>query len=153
MRLESKPADLVVEHARMIATVDIDRREIPGGWIAVTDGLIRGIGDAGDTPPESARRISAADCLVTPGLINTHHHLFQNLTRAWEPMTGRSLFGWLQSLYPTWTANIDQESQFSATWVGLAELALSGCTTSSNHHYLHPPRAGDLLSAEIAAAQ
>ncbi len=154
MHLESDtPVDLVVENAQMIATVDTDRREIPDGWIAVTDGFISAIGSAGETPPESARRISAVDCLVTPGLINTHHHLFQNLTRAWEPMTGRSLFGWLQSLYPTWTTNIDEESQFSATWVGLAELALSGCTTSSNHHYLHPPRAGDLLSAEIAAAR
>lgn len=149
----SRPADLLIHDARMIATVDTDRRELPGGWIAITDRTIVAIGAAHEAPPTSARRISATDCLVTPGLVNTHHHLFQNLTRAWEPMTGRSLFGWLQSLYPTWTANIDEESQFSATWVGLAELALSGCTTSSNHHYLHPPRAGDLLSAEIAAAR
>ncbi len=147
------PADLVVHDARLVATVDIDRREIAGGWIAVTGGVITAMGGPGEPTPEADRRISADGCLVTPGLVNTHHHLFQNLTRAWGPMTGRSLFGWLQSLYPTWTANIDEESQFSSAWVGLAELALSGCTTSSNHHYLHPPRAGDLLSAEIAAAQ
>ncbi len=146
------PVDLVVHDARLIATVDAERREIPGGWIAITDGTISHIGRAGDPVPQGHHRVSASDCLVTPGLINTHHHLFQNLTRAWAPMTGQSLFGWLESLYPTWTANIDEESVYSAAWVGLAELALSGCTTSSDHHYLHPPRAGDLLSAEISAA-
>lgn len=147
-----KTADLVVHDARLIATVDDERREIPGGWIAVTDGVITGIGGATDTVPDTDHRLSAAGCLVTPGLINTHHHLFQNLTRAWAPMTDRSLFGWLESLYPTWTANIDEESMYTAAWVGLAELALSGCTTSSDHHYLHPLRAGDLLAAEIGAA-
>ncbi|MBX2824727.1 MAG: 8-oxoguanine deaminase, partial [Gammaproteobacteria bacterium] len=97
--------------------------------------------------------LSAEGGLVTPGLVNTHHHLWQNLTRAYTPMTSAPLFGWLQTLYPLWTANIDEEAVYTAAWVGLAELALSGCTTSSDHHYLHPPRAGDLLSAEINAAQ
>ncbi len=68
-------------------------------------------------------------------------------------MTSKPLFGWLQALYPLWTANIDEASEFAAAWMGLAELALSGCTTSSDHHYLHPVRAGDLLGAEIQAAQ
>ena len=90
--------------------------------------------------------------MVVPGLINTHHHMFQNLTRAWRPMTSQPLFGWLQSVYPTWTANIDEEAENVAAWVALAELALSGCTTSTDHHYLHPARAGDLLAAEIDAA-
>ena len=63
-------------------------------------------------------------------------------------MTSAPLFGWLQSLYPLWTAAIDEEAEYLAAWVGLAELA-SGCTTSSDHHYLHPVRAGDLLGAEI----
>ena len=67
-------------------------------------------------------------------------------------MTSAPLFGWLQSLYPLWTGSIDEESMFLAAWVGLAELALSGCTTTSDHHYLHPARAGDLLAAEIQAA-
>ena len=67
-------------------------------------------------------------------------------------MTSAPLFGWLQSLYPLWTAAIDEEAEYLAAWVGLAELALSGCTTSSDHHYLHPVRAGDLLGAEIRAA-
>ena len=86
-----------------------------------------------------------------PGLVNTHHHLFQNLTRAYPPMTDKPLFGWLQSLYPLWAA-LDTEAAYLSAWVGLAELALSGCTTSTDHLYLHPRGAGDLLAAEIEAA-
>lgn len=144
--------DLLIVDAWLIATVDDERREIAGGWLAITDGVISAIGAATEPAPMAARRISAANCLVTPGLINTHHHLFQNLTRAFGPMTTAPLFGWLQTLYPRWTANIDEESVNVAAWVGLAELALSGCTTSTDHHYLHPVRAGDLLRAEIEAA-
>ena len=103
------------------------------------------------SPPAATETIDASDCLVTPGLINTHHHLFQNLTRAYPPMTDKPLFGWLQSLYPLWRA-IDEEAVYASAFVGLAELALSGCTTSADHLYLHPRGAGDLLSAEIAAA-
>ena len=146
-------ADLLIHGARLLATVDADRRELPGGWIAVTDGLISEVGSSADPLPNADERLDADGCLVTPGLINTHHHLFQNLTRAWGPMTDAPLFGWLQSLYPRWTANIDEEAVNVAAWVGLAELALSGCTTSTDHHYLHPSRAGDLLAAEIAAAR
>ena len=143
-------ADLVVRGARCVATVDAERREIAGGWVAVTDGLISGVGDG--TPPDATAVIDASDCLVTPGLVNTHHHLYQNLTRAFPPMTDKPLFGWLQSLYPLWRA-IDTESVHVSAWVGLAELALSGCTTSTDHLYLHPRGAGDLLGAEIEAAQ
>ena len=144
-------ADLLIDGARLVATVDEERREIAGGWVAITDGLVSGVGSPLDEPPEAGRTISAEGCLVTPGLINTHHHLFQNLTRAYTPMTSAPLFGWLQTLYPLWTANIDEEAEHVAAWVGLAELALSGCTTSTDHHYLHPVRAGDLLAAEIEA--
>jgi cytosine/adenosine deaminase-related metal-dependent hydrolase len=142
-------ADLVVTGARCIATMDADRRELDGGWVAVTDGLVSGVGSG--APPEADTVLDATDCLVTPGLINTHHHLFQNLTRAYPPMTDKPLFGWLQSLYPLWRA-LDTEAAYVSAWVGLAELALSGCTTSSDHLYLHPHGAGDLLTAEIEAA-
>ena len=144
--------DLLIHNAALVATVDADRRELAGGWVAVTDGLVSGVGSSTDPEPAATRVIDADGCLVTPGLVNTHHHLYQNLTRAYTPMTSAPLFGWLQALYPLWTAAIDEESEFLAAWIGLAELALSGCTTSSDHHYLHPPRAGDLLGAEIAAA-
>ena len=145
-------ADLLIHGAALVATVDDDRRELAGGWVAITDGLISGVGGSADSVPDAERIIDAGGCLVTPGLVNTHHHLFQNLTRAYPPMTSAPLFGWLQSLYPLWTAAIDEEAEYLAAWVGLAELALSGCTTSSDHHYLHPVRAGDLLGAEIQAA-
>jgi cytosine/adenosine deaminase-related metal-dependent hydrolase len=143
--------DLVVRNARLVATLDADRRELSGGWVAITDGLIEAVGASAEAPPVATRTIDATDCLVTPGLVNTHHHLYQNLTRAYPPMTDKPLFGWLQSLYPLWAA-IDEEAVHASAFVGLAELALSGCTTSSDHLYLHPRRAGDLLAAEIAAA-
>ncbi|NNC81585.1 MAG: 8-oxoguanine deaminase [Acidimicrobiales bacterium] len=151
--LEPMSADLLLTNARHIATVDDERREIAGGWVAITDGLISALGGSAEPVPGATRTLDVENCLVTPGLINAHHHLFQNLTRAYTPMTSAPLFGWLQALYPLWTANLDEEAEYTAAWVGLAELALSGCTTSSDHHYLHPVRAGDLLGAEIAAAQ
>jgi cytosine/adenosine deaminase-related metal-dependent hydrolase len=150
--MDDLTADLLIRDAWSVATVDDERRELAGGWVAITDGLVSGVGASPDPPPVAAESISAEGCLVTPGLINTHHHLFQNLTRAYSPMTAAPLFGWLQSLYPLWTMAIDEEAEHLAAWVGLAELALSGCTTSSDHHYLHPTRAGDLLGAEIEAA-
>lgn len=145
-------ADLLVRNALLVATVDAARRELPGGWVAITNGLISGVGSSLDVPPEASEVIDASNCLVTPGLINTHHHLYQNLTRAYPPMTNAPLFGWLQTLYPLWRA-IDEEAVHVSAWVGLAELALSGCTTSTDHLYLHPHGAGDLLTAEIDAAK
>ncbi|MEQ1874791.1 MAG: 8-oxoguanine deaminase [Ilumatobacteraceae bacterium] len=144
--------DLLIRNARLVATVDPQRRELAGGWLAITDNLIEAVGASTDPPPSATRIIDASDCLVTPGLINAHHHIFQNLTRAFPPMTDKPLFGWLQSLYPLWRS-IDEESVYASTFVGLAELALSGCTTSADHLYVHPKGAGDLLSAEIAAAR
>ena len=145
-------ADLLVRNALLVATVDSTRRELPGGWVAITNGLISGVGSSLDVPPEAVEVIDASNCLVTPGLINSHHHMYQNLTRAYPPMTNAPLFGWLQTLYPLWRA-IDEESVHVSAWVGLAELALSGCTTSTDHLYLHPRGAGDLLTAEIDAAK
>jgi cytosine/adenosine deaminase-related metal-dependent hydrolase len=145
-------ADLVIADADLIATVDAERREIRGGWIAIENALISAVGGPGDAPPEAARTLSAAGCLVTPGLVNTHHHLYQNLTRAYPPMTSAPLFGWLQTLYPLWR-QMDEEASYVSAWVGLAELALSGCTTSTDHLYLHPVGGGDLITAEIEAAR
>lgn len=143
-------ADLVITGGH-VATVDNERREFSGGWVAITDGLVSGVGAAGDARPNADTVLDATGCLVTPGLVNTHHHLYQNLTRAFPPMTNAPLFGWLKTLYPLWRA-LDEESAHVSAWVGLAELALSGCTTSTDHLYLHPRGGGDLLSAEIAAA-
>ena len=130
--------------------MDDARRELAGGWVAITGGFVSAVGTG--PPPAARRTIDATDCLVTPGLVNTHHHLFQNLTRAYPPMTDKPLFGWLQSLYPLWRG-LDTEAAYLSAWVGLAELALGGCTTSTDHLYLHPRGAGDLLGAEIEAAR
>jgi cytosine/adenosine deaminase-related metal-dependent hydrolase len=143
-------ADLVVAEAALLVTMDDERRELPRGWVAITGGLVEAVG-TGDPPPASVT-LRADGCLVTPGLVNTHHHLYQNLTRAYPPMTDKPLFGWLQTLYPLWRG-LDEEAAHVSAWVGLAELALSGCTTSTDHLYVHPRGAGDLLSAEIAAAR
>jgi cytosine/adenosine deaminase-related metal-dependent hydrolase len=145
------PADLLVTGAEIVATMDAGRREIAGGWVAVTAGLVSELGGPGDHPPPAIRTLDARDCLVTPGLINTHHHIYQNLTRAYRPAVNGSLFTWLTTLYPRW-AFLDEEAAYLSAWVGLAELALGGCTTSTDHLYVHPRGAGDLISAEIAAA-
>ena len=148
----SDPVDLLIKNAWVVATMDDQRRELTGGWVAISDGYVVGVGAGTEPAPAAHRSIDVSGCLVTPGLINTHHHMFQNLTRAYRPMTAAPLFGWLQSLYPLWTSSIDEEAVYLAAWVALAELAMSGCTTTTDHHYLHPARAGDLLAAEIQAA-
>ncbi|MEY4371449.1 MAG: hypothetical protein RL219_218 [Actinomycetota bacterium] len=145
-------ADLLIKNAWCIATMDSARRELQGGWVSITGGFVEAVGSSTDPLPAADEVVNADGCLVTPGLINTHHHLYQNLTRALPSMTSEPLFGWLQSLYPLWRG-LDEESVYVSTWVGLAELALSGCTTSTDHLYVHPVRGGDLLAAEIAAAR
>jgi cytosine/adenosine deaminase-related metal-dependent hydrolase len=143
--------DLLVRDALLVATVDDERREIPGGWVALKDGFVTGVGPSGTEPADPQRTLDARDCLVTPGLINTHHHIYQNLTRAYAPALGGDLFDWLRTLYPVW-AELDEEAVFVSAWVGLVELALGGCTTTTDHLYVHPRGAGDLIAAEIAAA-
>jgi cytosine/adenosine deaminase-related metal-dependent hydrolase len=144
-------ADLLVAGADLVATVDDDRRELAGGWVAVRDGLVSGVGSSLDRPPAADRVLRASGCLVTPGLVNTHHHLYQNLTRSFRPVVNGTLFEWLTGLYPRW-ARLDEEAAHLSAWVGLAELALGGCTTTTDHLYVHPRGGGDLISAEIQAA-
>src|SRR5215207_5023628 len=145
-------ADLLVAGAERVITVDADRREIPVGWVALTGGRVSGLGGPADPPPPARRTLRADGCLVTPGLVNTHHHLYQNLTRAYAPALTGGLFDWLTTLYPLWT-RLDEEAAYVSAYVGLTELALGGCTTSTDHLYVHPRGAGDLISAEIAAAR
>lgn len=145
-------ADLLIRNAWCVATMDGARRELNGGWVAITNGLVEAVGASTDPLPEATEIVDAQGCLVTPGLINTHHHLYQNLTRALPSMTSQPLFGWLQSLYPLWRG-LNEEAAYVSAWVGLAELALGGCTTSTDHLYLHPRNGGDLLGAEIEAAK
>ena len=151
MMSDTSQVDLLIKDALLVATMDEHRREIQGGWVSINDGLISGVGTSSEPPPPANRTITATNCLVTPGFINTHHHMFQNLTRAFPPMTSAPLFEWLQTLYPLWSA-LDEEAAYLSAWIGLAELALGGCTTSTDHLYLHPAGAGDLITATITAA-
>jgi cytosine/adenosine deaminase-related metal-dependent hydrolase len=150
-RADATRADVVVGNALLLATMDDERREIPGGWVAITDGVVSAVGTAG-SEPDAARRIDASGCLVTPGLVNTHHHIYQNLTRAHLPATTGTLFQWLTTLYPLWS-KLDAEAAHVSAWVGFAELALGGCTTTMDHLYVHPRGVGDLITAEIEAAR
>ncbi len=145
-------ADLLVRGAELVATVDDRRREIPGGWVAITNGVVNALGGAADPPPSAARILDAAGCLVTPGLVNTHHHMYQNLTRAFAPALTGGLFDWLITLYPLWS-RLDEEAAYVSTYVGLTELAMGGATTSTDHLYVHPEGSGDLISAQIQAAK
>ncbi len=144
-------ADLVVDNAALLATCDAQRRELAGGWVAITAGVVTGVGATPEAPPTATQTIDAAGCLVTPGLVNTHHHLYQNLTRAFAPVVDGTLFEWLVRLYPVW-AGVDAEASYLSAWVGLTELALGGCTTSTDHLYIAPRGGGDLWSAQIEAA-
>ena len=148
----SPAADLLVANAKLVATCDGSRRELPGGWVAITGGLISGVGSSLDPVPAAVSVLDASGCLVTPGLINTHHHIYQNLTRSYGPAINGTLFQWLAALYPLW-ARIDEEAAYLSAWVGLAELALGGCTTTTDHLYVAPRGGGDLWSAEITAAR
>src|SRR5258706_15764339 len=148
---EEARVDLLVRDAVLVATVDEERRELEGGWVAVNDGLVAAVGASADAPPGADKVVRANGCLVTPGLINTHHHIYQNLTRSFRPAVNGTLFEWLATLYPRW-ARLDEEAAYVSAWVGLAELALGGCTTSTDHLYVHPRGGGDLIGAEIQAA-
>jgi len=130
----------LIHHADILATVDDAGREIPDGAIAFEHGVITAVGTSADLAPLAPRAsevIDAKGCVITPGLVNTHHHLYQTLTRAVPGCTSTSLFGWLKTLYPIW-ARYTPDDVYAATRLGLAELALSGCTMSSDHLYLFP---------------
>lgn len=138
---------LAIRNADVLVTMDGARREIPGGGLFARNGVIEAVGH--DLPPAD-RTIDARGCVVTPGLINTHHHLFQTLTRAVPGGQDALLFGWLRRLYPIWARMTPGDMALSTT-LGLSELALSGCTTSSDHLYLFPN--GSTLDDTIHAAR
>jgi cytosine/adenosine deaminase-related metal-dependent hydrolase len=144
-------ADLLLRNATLVATVDSGRTEIAGGWVAITNGFVSGVGPSGTEATDATETVDVSGCLVTPGLVNTHHHIYQNLTRAYHPAVNGTLFEWLTVNYPIWS-RLDEEAAYVSAWVGLAELALGGCTTTTDHLYVHPRGGGDLISAEIKAA-
>lgn len=128
---------LLVKNAMVLATMDDAGSELVGGALFAEDGWITQVGATADIPSTADTVIDARGMVVLPGLINTHHHLYQTLTRAIPAAQDAGLFDWLKTLYPMW-AKLTPDSVRDATTLGLAELALSGCTTAFDHQYLWP---------------
>ncbi len=139
---------LLVKNA-YIVTMDDHQQEIPEGGLFIRDGIIEQVGLTRDLPPTADEVLDLKGHVVLPGLVNTHHHFYQTLTRAVPAAQDANLFNWLKTLYPIW-ARLTPDDIFISTQTALAELALSGCTTASDHLYLFPN--GSKLDDEIAAA-
>ncbi|MEM0947433.1 MAG: 8-oxoguanine deaminase [Pseudomonadota bacterium] len=140
--------ETLIRRADLVLSMDVERRVLKACDILIQDGVIAALGS--DLRAPGAAVIQADGCVVTPGLVNTHHHLYQSLTRAVPGAQDALLFGWLKTLYPIW-ARFGPEEMFVSTQLGLAELALSGCTTTSDHLYLFPNglRLDDTISAAM----
>ncbi|MBI1171810.1 8-oxoguanine deaminase [bacterium] len=138
--------ETLIRQADCVLTMDGARRELTGADVLLRGGVIAAVGPGLTT---TGRVVEARGCVVTPGLVNTHHHLYQTLTRAVPGGQDALLFGWLKTLYPIW-ARFGPEEMFVSAQIGLAELALSGCTLTSDHLYLFPN--GARLDDTIAAA-
>ncbi|MFS8039307.1 8-oxoguanine deaminase [Xanthobacter sp. AM11] len=147
----SDPAQtLLVKNARVLVTMDDARREIAGGGLYAEGGRIVAVGGAADLPESADEVIDAGGHVVLPGLVNTHHHMVQSLTRAVPAAQDAELFDWLRALYPLW-AGLTPDMVETATLTAMAELMLSGCTTSSDHLYIYPN--GVRLDDSIRAAR
>ena len=140
---------LIIEHAH-VYTADAERHEHADGHVVCVDGVVAAVGGGPADPSWSGRRVNARGCLVTPGLVNTHHHLYQWATRGFA--VDGTLFEWLTTLYPVW-GHLDEDTTRTAATGALTTLALSGCTTTTDHHYVFPRDGGDLLGAEVEAAR
>ena len=134
-------------HRAYVVVMDDEGTEHDDGWVLIRDGSVEAVG--GGPAPEADERLDLGGALATPGLVNTHHHLYQTLTRARAQQA--DLFTWLKTLYPIW-ARLDGEAEYAAARTGLAELALSGCTTAFDHHYVFPKGQPDVIDALIQAA-
>ena len=139
---------LLIKNA-LIVTMDDHHREIPEGGLFIRDGIIQLVGLSADLPQTADEILDLKGHIVFPGLVNTHHHFYQTLTRAVPAAQDANLFNWLKTLYPIW-ARLTPDDIFISTQTALAELALSGCTTAADHLYLFPN--GSKLDDEIAAA-
>ena len=144
-------ATIVIRHAAVLVTMDRTRSEIPDGGMVIRDGVIEAVGPTNELPTVlDARMVEMDGHIILPGLVNTHHHLYQTLTRAVPAAQNATLFNWLKTLYPIW-ARMTPEAVYISALTGMAELLLSGCTTVSDHLYLFPN--GSKLEDEIRAAQ
>jgi 8-oxoguanine deaminase len=142
-------ATLLIRNATVLVTMDDQRREIPGGGLFIRDGFIEQVGSTSELPELADEILDMTGHIILPGLINTHHHFYQTLTRVVPAAQNANLFNWLKTLYPIWGRMTPDDIQVS-TQTALAELALSGCTTASDHLYIYPN--GSRLDDEIFAA-
>ncbi|HPD63136.1 MAG TPA: amidohydrolase family protein, partial [Anaerolineaceae bacterium] len=140
---------LLVKNAHILVTMDDLRREIRGGGLFIRDGFIEQAGATDQLPATADEVLDLTDHILLPGLVNTHHHFYQTLTRAIPAAQNANLFHWLKTLYPIWAKMTPEDIRLS-TQTALAELALTGCTTASDHLYLFPN--GSRLDDEIEAA-
>jgi cytosine/adenosine deaminase-related metal-dependent hydrolase len=140
---------ILIEGCRAIATIDDAGTELQDASILIDGGTVAWVGTGGPPVGQQPNIIDGRGLVAIPGLVNTHHHLYQTLTRV--RAQGAGLFDWLRELYPIW-ATIDADWERTAAEVGLAELALSGCSTTTDHHYVFPSGAIGLLEAEIEVA-
>ncbi|NRR31150.1 8-oxoguanine deaminase [Oxalobacteraceae bacterium] len=128
---------LLIKNARVLVTMDDDRREIANGAVFIRGNVIEQVGLSSDLPQQADEVIDATNHVVMPGLVNTHHHMYQSLTRVIPAAQNGELFNWLTNLYPIW-ANLTADMVNISTQVAMSELILSGCTTSSDHLYIYP---------------
>ncbi len=142
-------ATLLIKNARVLVTMDDHRHEISDGGLFIKDGFIEQVGKSDQLPSKADQILDLKGHIVLPGLVNTHHHFYQTLTRVVPEAQDANLFHWLKTLYPIW-ARMRPEDIRVSTRTALAELALSGCTTASDHLYLFPN--GSRLDDEIEAA-
>ncbi len=140
---------LLIRNAEILVTMDKQRREIPQGGLFIRDGFIERIAPTAELPAAADEILDLSGHIVLPGLVNTHHHFYQTLTRVVPGAQNANLFNWLKTLYPIW-GRMTSEDIFLSTQTALAELALSGCTTASDHLYIFPN--GSRLDDEIHAA-
>jgi cytosine/adenosine deaminase-related metal-dependent hydrolase len=143
---------LVIRNAAAIVTMNPVMPRIDGGYVVVDGTTIEAVGSEPAPAFPGANVIDASGQVVLPGLVNTHHHLYQTLTRAVPSVQDAELFDWLKRLYPIW-GRIGDEGFYYAALVGMAELMLSGCTTTTDHQYLFPKGTGKILDAQIEAAR
>lgn len=154
----SGPRRFLLENAATLVTMNAGREVLAGGWVAARDGLVAAVGsgpvpaEVDGAPSADFARYDARGCVVLPGLVNTHHHLYQTRTRAWRGAVDSELFPWLRTLYPVWARLVDDDFHRAAV-VGCRELLRCGCTLTTDHHYLFPRAASPhLLDIVIDAA-
>jgi 8-oxoguanine deaminase len=143
---------LLIRNIHTLVLMDHANGVLRDAYIYAENGKIVRVGTGSAAVPKADQVIRAPHAVAIPGLVNTHHHLYQTLTRAYAPAANAELFDWLRTLYPIW-ARLDEEAVHVSTLAGMAELLLSGCTTTADHHYVFPRGRSELIDVQIAAAR